>query len=89
MIMNAQPSQMEFPGIPAPGSIEIAVPGALYADGFRRSEEKIRSDFLPPAAADCAWGVGWVETRSRNEDEKLSTEPGQLQTTLPIAAGQE
>jgi hypothetical protein len=27
---------------------------------------------------DCAWGVRLTETRSRNDDDKLSTEPGQL-----------
>src|SRR5450631_2953845 len=61
------------------GSSEISAPGALYAVDFRRTEEKIRPERLPPAAADCAWGVRWMETRSRNEDDKLSTEPGQLQ----------
>src|SRR5450631_3590804 len=64
------------------GSSEISAPGALYAVDFRRTEEKIRPERLPPAAADCAWGVRWMETRSRNEDDKLSTEPGQLHRQL-------
>jgi hypothetical protein len=61
------------------GSIEISAPCALYAVDFWRTEEKIRSELLPPAAADCAVGVRLMETRSRNEDDKPSTEPGQLQ----------
>jgi len=41
MIMNAQPSRYgNFRGYQHQGSIEIAAPGALYADGFRRSKEK-------------------------------------------------
>jgi len=58
--------------------MEIAAPGALYEVDFRRREEKIRSELLPPAAADRAWGVGLMESESNREDEKLSTEAGQL-----------
>ena len=71
--------RVEFAGIPTPGvGRELGTPGALYAVDFWRSEEKIRPERLPPAAADCAVSVRLMETRSRNEDDKLSTEPGQL-----------
>jgi hypothetical protein len=49
------------------------------AGDIRWSEVRIGSELLPPAAADGARGVRLMETRSENEDEKLSTEPGQLQ----------
>jgi hypothetical protein len=79
MTMNAKPSQRGICGdSKGQGSSEISAPGALYAIDFRRTEEKI-PELLPPAAADCVWGVRLMETRSRNEDDKLSTEPGQFQ----------
>jgi hypothetical protein len=53
MIMNAKPSLRAISGdAKAQGSIEISAPGALYAVDFWRTEEKIRSELLPPAAAD-------------------------------------
>jgi hypothetical protein len=67
------------PGYPSQGAEEIAAPGALYAVDFWRRKEKINSELLPPAAADRAWGVGLMERGSKREDEKLSTEAGQLQ----------
>jgi hypothetical protein len=86
MIMNAQVSLLEICGdAKAQGSSEISAPGALYAVDFRRTGEKIRPELLPPAAADCAWGVRLMETRSRSEDDKLSIEPGHLQAP-PISA---
>ncbi len=52
----------------------------LYTQSvFCRAKEKIRTELLPPAAADCAWGVRLMERRSKKEDEKLSTEAGQVQ----------
>lgn len=83
MITNAKQSAREICGdTTAQGPIEISAPGALYAVDFWRTEEKMRSELLPPAAADRAWGVRLMETGSRSEDDKLSTEPGQLQCSL-------
>lgn len=83
MIMNAKPSLRAISGdAKAQGSIEISAPGALYAVDFWRTEEKIRSELLPPAAADRACYGKCLKTMSRNEDDKLSTEPGQLQPAI-------
>jgi len=46
---------------------------------FGEAKKKIRSGLLPPGGANCAWGVRMKEKRSKTEDEKLSTEAGQLQ----------
>jgi hypothetical protein len=54
----------------------------LYTQSvFGEAKKKIRW-LLPPAAADCAWGVRLMEIGSKREDEKLSTEAGQLQNTF-------
>jgi hypothetical protein len=67
MIINAQPSLREIcRHAKGQGPSEISAPGALYAVDFLRTEEKIRPELLPPAAADCAWGVRLMETRSIN-----------------------
>ena len=51
----------------------------LYTQSiFGAGKKKINSELLPPAAADRASGVGLMERRSKREDEKLSTEAGQL-----------
>jgi hypothetical protein len=58
---------------------------ALYTRSiFRELKKKLARRLLPPAAADCAVGVRLMETISRNEDDKLSTEPGQLQRVRHI-----
>jgi hypothetical protein len=49
---------------------------------FSQGEQKIPSELLPPAAADRSWGVRLMEKRSKKEDEKLSTEAGQVQFLL-------
>ncbi len=46
---------------------------------FCEANKKIPSELLPPSAADCAWGVRLMERGSKREDEKLSTEAGQVQ----------
>jgi hypothetical protein len=51
----------------------------LYTRSIFRGLKRKSTELLPPAAADRAVGVRWMETRLRNKDEKLSTEPGQLQ----------
>lgn len=59
---------------------------------LRAAEGEVPSAYSP-AAADRAVGVRLMETRSRNEDEKLSTKAGQLHCsrtpdseTVPTAA---
>jgi hypothetical protein len=80
MIMNAKPSQHGICGDTNAKGRARSRRLELYTRSiFGRTEEKIRPELLPPATADCAWGVRLMETRSRNEDDKLSTEPGQLQ----------
>jgi len=54
----------------------------LYTQSiFGEAGKKISPDLLPPAAADCVWGVRLMERVSKTEDEKLSTEAGQLQAS--------
>jgi hypothetical protein len=44
---------------------------------FRGINQKIPSELLPPAAADCA--AGKIDAKNEDdEDDKLSTKPGQL-----------
>jgi tetratricopeptide (TPR) repeat protein len=54
----------------------------LYTRSIFGGLKKKYPELLPPAAADCTWGIRLMETRSRNEDDKLSTEPGQLQSSF-------
>jgi hypothetical protein len=51
---------------------------------FSADRKKIRPELLPLAAADRTVGVRLMETRSTREDEKLSTETGQLRTFHPV-----
>jgi hypothetical protein len=51
---------------------------------FGGPKKKIRPELLPLAAADRTVGVRLMETRSTREDEKLSTETGQLRTFHPV-----
>ena len=88
MIMNAKLSQREiFGDTNARGQSRsrlLELYTRMIFDGLKK---KIRSELLPPAAADCAVGVRSMETRSRNEDDKLSTEPGQLHKSSPRRSG--
>jgi len=80
MIMNAQPSQHGISGDTKARGRARSRRLELYTRSiFGGLKKKIGPELLPPAAADCAWGVRLMETRSRNEDDKLSTELGQLQ----------
>jgi hypothetical protein len=48
---------------------------------FRALNQKIPSELLPPAAADCA--TGKIDPKNEDdEDEKVSTETGQVQYSL-------
>jgi hypothetical protein len=84
MIINAKPSQRGICGDANVRGRARSRRLELYTRSiFGGLKKTIRSEPLPPAAADCAWGVRLMETRSRNEDDKLSTEPGQLQILSP------
>ena len=81
MIMNAKPLPSEISGDASARGRSRSRRLELYRQSiFGGPKKKTRSELLPPAAADRAGGVRLMETRLRNEDEKLSTEPGQLQT---------
>ena len=79
MIMNAKPSQRENYGDTNARGRARSRHLELYTRSIFRGLKKKSAELLPPAAADRTVGVGLMETRSRNEDKKLSTEPGQLQ----------
>ena len=93
MIMNAKPSQRGICGDAKAGGRARSRRLELYTRSiFGGLKKKSARSLLPPAAADCAWGVRLMETRSRNEDDKLSTEPGQLHlgvscSSLPSTSG--
>ena len=83
MIMNAQPSQYGISGDTNTRGRSRSPLLELYTQSvFGEAKKKIRSELLPPAAADCAWGVRLMEIGSKREDKKLSTEAGQLQNTF-------
>jgi hypothetical protein len=56
---------------------------SIFGEGRKKSAQEL----LPPAAADRAWGVALMERGSNTEDEKLSTEAGQLhrKMTTPMS----
>jgi hypothetical protein len=86
MITTVQPAQHGISGDTKARGRARSRRLELYARSiFGRTEDKIRPELLPPAPADCAWGVRLMETRSRNEDDKLSTEPGQLHKAMLVA----
>src|SRR5208283_3424846 len=79
MIMNAKPLQRGICGdTNARGRARSRLLELYTQSKFRRAEEKIHPELLPPAAADCAWGVRLIDRGSKKEDEKLSTEAGQV-----------
>jgi hypothetical protein len=83
MIMNAQPSLRQICGdAKARGRAR-----SRYLELYTRSifgglKKKSARSFCRLAAADRAWGVRLMQTRSRNEYDKLSIEPGQLQNDI-------
>jgi hypothetical protein len=79
MIMNAKPPQREIYGDTNARGRSRSPVLELYTQSIFCGPKKKSAELLPPAAPDRAVGVGLMETRSRNEDKKLSTEPGQLQ----------
>jgi hypothetical protein len=84
MIMNAQPSQYGISGDTNTRARSRSPLLELYTrTAFGEAKQKINSELLPPAAADCAWGVRLMKRESKREDEKLSTEAGQLQLSIP------
>lgn len=75
-----------------PGTLEVAVEhvspfGLILRTAFSGPKKKIRPELLPPAAAYRTAGVRLMEARSRREDEKLSTETGQLRTSSLTRSG--
>ena len=84
MTMMQNRCSVEFAGIPTPGVMRDLGSWSFIRRCFLQSQEKIHPELLPPAAADCAWGVRLMERRSKKEDEKLSTEAGQVQTLIPL-----
>jgi hypothetical protein len=80
MIMNAKPPQREIYGDTNARGRSRSPVLELYTQSIFCGPKKKSAELLPPAAPDRAVGVGLMETRSRNEDKKLSTEPGQLQS---------
>lgn len=80
MIMSAKRLQHEISGDADARGQSRSPLLQLYTRSIFPGPKKKSAELLPPAAADRAVGVRWMETRSRNEDEKLSTEPGQLHT---------
>lgn len=81
MITNAKSSQREIFGDTNARGQSRSRLLELYTRMIFDGPHKNRSELLPPAAADCAEGVRSMETQSINEDDNLSTESGQLQTT--------
>ena len=79
MIRNAQPSQYEISGdTNTRGRSRSPILEPYTQTVFGEAKKKIRSELLPPAAADCAWGVRLMVRGSKREDDKLSTKAGQL-----------
>ncbi len=80
MIMNAQLSQHGISGDTNARGRARSRRLELYTRSiFGGLKKKCAQSFCRPAAADCAWGVRLMERGSKREDEKLSTEAGQLQ----------
>jgi hypothetical protein len=79
MIMNARRSQQVICGDATPRGRSRSRHLDLYTRvDFWRTEEKTRPELLPPGGGRLALGIRLMETRSRNKDDKLSIEPGQL-----------
>ena len=67
----------DFRGYQGQGSIEISAPGALYAVDFRRAEEKIRSELLPPARGQTAPGIKSMEDEIKKRRRETVHRTGQ------------
>jgi hypothetical protein len=81
VIINAKPMLREISGDAKARGRSRSRRLELYTRSiFGGLKRKYAQSFCRLAAPDRAWGVGLMQTRSRNEDDKLSTEPGQLQT---------
>ena len=84
MIMNVNRSAQQFAADTKPRGRRRSPLLELYTKSiFGEGERKSAPELLPPAATDCAWGIRLMERRSKTEDEKLSTEAGQLQNDRP------
>jgi hypothetical protein len=69
---------IDLRGCQPQGSGEIAAPGALYAVDFSWTQPKNPSELLP-ALARGQTALGKIDAKNEDdEDEKLSTKPGQL-----------
>ncbi len=86
MIMNAQPLQYGIYWDTNTRGRTRSPVLKLYTQTVFGEAKNSRPGLLPPAAADRAVGVRLMETRSRREDEKLSTETGQVQYRLSLDA---
>jgi hypothetical protein len=85
MIMNAKPLQRGICGDTNARGRARSRRLELYTQSiFGGLRKKSSQSFCRLRRQTALGGVRLMETRSRNEDDKLSTEPGQLQTiTLP------